>query len=190
MSTAKVTVKCSNLGWTNKSEGTLREQIRQWGMKARVAKRIRYPCSPGCKHCSLNIVISSGDCSAVAKARVSYLGSIVARPKLKGIGGGALQRVTRAVQLDSTPWTSPGATAEWRSVWRAYLTRWEELHGRRQPVSWDDLLNQVTGETCVCCCYPKREHTTQTASARRRKVQATLGSTARIPWATRARQWW
>ena len=26
-----------------------------------------------------------------------YLGSIVARPKLKGIGGGILQRVTRAV---------------------------------------------------------------------------------------------
>ena len=26
-----------------------------------------------------------------------YLGSIVARPKLKGIGGGVLQRVTRAV---------------------------------------------------------------------------------------------
>ena len=28
---------------------------------------------------------------------MSYLGSIVARPKLKGIGGETLQRVTRAV---------------------------------------------------------------------------------------------
>ena len=27
-----------------------------------------------------------------------YLGSIVARPKLKGIGGGVLQRVTRTVR--------------------------------------------------------------------------------------------
>ena len=62
-------------------------------MKARGAKRIRYPCSPGCKHCLLNIVISSRDGGAEPKGEVDYLGSIVARPKLKGIGGGALQRV-------------------------------------------------------------------------------------------------
>jgi len=62
-------------------------------MKARGAKWIRYPCSPGSKPCILNIVISSRDCSAEAKAEVCYLGSIVARSKLKGIGGGALQRV-------------------------------------------------------------------------------------------------
>ena len=36
----------------------------------------------------------------------------VARLKLKGIGGSALQGVRRAVQLDSTPEISPGATAE------------------------------------------------------------------------------
>ncbi len=72
-------------------------------MKARVAKGIRYPCSPGSKHCLLNIVFFSRECSAEVKTEVSYLGSIAARPKLKGIGGGALQPVTRAVQLDYTP---------------------------------------------------------------------------------------
>ena len=34
--------------------------------------------------------------------RVCYLGSIVARPKLKGIGGETLQRVTRAVNISCT----------------------------------------------------------------------------------------
>ena len=72
-------------------------------MKARGAKRIRYPCSPGSKHCTLNISTSSRGIGAEAKARVYYLGSIVARPKLKGIGGETLQRVTRAVQSDYTP---------------------------------------------------------------------------------------
>ena len=62
-------------------------------MKARGANWIRYPSSPGSKPCILNIVISSRDCGAEAKAEVCYLGSIVARSKLKGIGGGALQRV-------------------------------------------------------------------------------------------------
>jgi hypothetical protein len=118
-------------------------------MKARGAKRIRYPCSPSSKHCTLNISTSSGGISAEGKPRVCYLGSIVARLKLKGIGGETLQQVTRAVQLDSTPWTSPGPTAGWRSVWRAYLTRWEELHGRRQPVPWGDQLNLVTGKTHI-----------------------------------------
>ena len=104
--------------------------------------------------------------------RVCYLGSIVARPKLKGIGGETLQRVTRAVQLDYTPWTSPGATAGWRSVWRAYLTRWEELHGRRQPVPWGDLLNQVTGKTHMYIYYV---YNIQIALETRMKVWATLG---------------
>ena len=147
-------------------------------MKARGAKWIRYPCSPGSKPWLLNIVFSSRECSAEAKAEVIYLGSIAARPKLKGIGGGALQGVTRAVQLDSTPWTSPGSTAEWRSVWRAYPTRWEEVHGRRQLVLWSALLNQVTSETCVCNCSLEKKHIAQTAPVMERKVQSTTGEYA------------
>jgi hypothetical protein len=107
----KVAVKCVNLEQTHNSEGILRGQFWQWGMKARGAKRIRYPCSPSSKHCTLNISTSSGGISAEGKPRVCYLGSIVARLKLKGIGGETLQQVTRAVQLDSTPWTSPGPTS-------------------------------------------------------------------------------
>ena len=170
-----VAVKCFNHYRTNNGEGTLRERIWRWGLKARGANGIRYPGSPGCKLYSLNIMVSSRDCGAEAKAEVSYLGSIVARPKLKGIGGGVLQGVTRAVQLDSTPWILPGATAGWRSVWRAYLTRWEEMHGRRKLVLWNALLNQVTSETCVCICYLEKENNTQTALVIRRKVQATIG---------------
>ena len=38
-------------------------------MKARGAKRIRYPCSPGSKHCSLNIGPSSGGFGAEGKLK-------------------------------------------------------------------------------------------------------------------------
>ena len=120
------------------------------------------------------------------RRRVCYLGSIAARPKLKGIGGGILQPVTRAVQSDSTPWTLPEATAGWRSVWRAYLTRWEELHSRRQPVPWGDLLNQVTGKTHI---FIYHVYNKEIARVTGMKVWATLGGTVRILWVTRARQW-
>ena len=36
-------------------------------MKARGAKRIRYPCSPGCKRCPLDIGVLKGDARAVGK---------------------------------------------------------------------------------------------------------------------------
>ncbi len=68
-STTEVMVKYVNLGWTNNSEGISLVQIRQSGMKARVAKGIRYPCSPGSKHCSLNIGTSSRGFSAVGKPK-------------------------------------------------------------------------------------------------------------------------
>ena len=64
----KVAVKCVNLNQTNNGEGTLQVRIWQWGMKARGAKRIRYPCSPSSKHCSLNISASSRGISAVEKS--------------------------------------------------------------------------------------------------------------------------
>ncbi len=38
-------------------------------MKARGAKRIRYPCSPSSKHCTLNISTSSRGIGAEAKAK-------------------------------------------------------------------------------------------------------------------------
>ena len=36
-------------------------------MKARVAKRIRYPCSPGRKRCPLDIGVLKGDARVVGK---------------------------------------------------------------------------------------------------------------------------
>ena len=68
-STAEVVVKYVNLGWTNNSEGILLVQIRQSGMKARVAKGIRYRCSPSSKHCTLNIGTSSRGFGAAGKPK-------------------------------------------------------------------------------------------------------------------------
>ena len=42
----------------------------------------------------------------------------------------------------------------------------------------DDLLNQLTGETRVRCCYLVKKHTTQTAPVMERKVRATIGEYA------------
>ena len=64
---AEVVVKYFNLSSTNNGEGILLGRFWRWGMKARGAKRIRYPCSPSSKRCILNFVISSRDCGAVRK---------------------------------------------------------------------------------------------------------------------------
>ena len=61
-------VKCFNPRWTTDSEGTYRERVRRSGTKARGAKRIRYPCSPGSKRCPLYVAHPTRVCSVVAKA--------------------------------------------------------------------------------------------------------------------------
>ncbi len=48
------------------------------------------------------------------------------------------------------------------------------MHGRRQPVLRNDLLNQVTGETRVVNYY-RNGYISETALVTRRKVRATLG---------------
>ncbi len=51
-------VKCYNPQKTTDGEGILLEQIRQSGMKARGANRIRYPSSPSRKRCELSVAYS------------------------------------------------------------------------------------------------------------------------------------
>ncbi len=61
------------------------------------ANRIRYPGSPSRKRYSLGVGNGATVVGAVGKPEASHLGSTAARLKLKGIGGGAPQRVELAV---------------------------------------------------------------------------------------------
>ncbi len=61
-------VKCFNPQWTTNSEGTCLERVRRSETKAGGAKGIRYPCSPSCKHCRLDVAYPSWVCSVEAKA--------------------------------------------------------------------------------------------------------------------------
>jgi hypothetical protein len=70
-----------------------------------------YPSSPGCKLCELGVTYPLGYVVSKRSRLARRLGSMVARLKLKGIGGGAPQGVRRAVQSNSTQRISPGATA-------------------------------------------------------------------------------
>ena len=60
-------VKCYNPWRTTDGEGIYPGRIRRSGTKARGAKRIRYPSSPGRKRCELGVAYSSGICSIGVK---------------------------------------------------------------------------------------------------------------------------
>jgi len=53
--TVSVAVKCVDINWNTKGEGKHLNFSWRWGTKARVAKQIRYLCSPSRKRCPLTL---------------------------------------------------------------------------------------------------------------------------------------
>ena len=66
--TNREAVKCVDPVGTICGEGDSLVQVRRSCTKARVAKRIRYPCSPGRKRCPLSVAVYFWHRGAVAKA--------------------------------------------------------------------------------------------------------------------------
>ena len=48
-------LKSVDLEWNISGEGDFLDNFWRWGMKVRVAKRIRYPCSSYIKRCTLEV---------------------------------------------------------------------------------------------------------------------------------------
>lgn len=84
--TARGAVKCSDPGGTTYGESSQLGHIRRSDTKARGAKRIRYPCSPGRKRCPLGVAGFGSRCRREG-FKAGRLGITVARLKLKVIDG-------------------------------------------------------------------------------------------------------
>src|SRR6056297_1795125 len=65
--TSGVGVKSCNPGRTAGGESASGRRIRRSGTKARVTNRIRYPGSPSCKRCSLDVAPTTSGCCVVGK---------------------------------------------------------------------------------------------------------------------------
>ena len=95
-----------------------------WGIKAWVAKGIRYPCSPCREQWMCIIYLTITFC----------LGSTIAKLKLKGIDG--------SLHKQWSMW--------FKSTLRAkpyqFLNQWQVLHGCRQSVFWNVWLIPTNGQ--------------------------------------------